>query len=149
MPRSMRPPPISDAVRHNIVRRLGFLFAGSILVQLGAYVGFVALLSWAATFAPASADVAVRSIVLVLRIIIAVPLGFFSARFTFRAMRRTLPAAARLTAQPAVVASAAAAGMMLLANLGTAPATWSTVLRDVLAAGLWIFAAQRALRRVA
>jgi hypothetical protein len=149
MPRSMRPPPISDAVRHNIVRRLGFLFAGSILVQLGAYEGFVALLSWAATLAPASADVAVRAIVLVLRIIIVLPLGFFSARFTFRAMRRTLPAAARMTAQPAVVASAAAAGMMLLANLGTAPATWSTVLRDVLAAGLWIFAAQRALRRVA
>jgi hypothetical protein len=149
MPRSMRPPPLSDAVRHNIVRRLGFLFAGSILVQLGIYEGFVALLAWTATLAPASADVAVRAIALVVRIVIALPLGFFSARFTFRAMRRAMPPAARMTAQPAVVASAAAAGMMLLANLGTAPATWSTILRDVLAAGLWIFAAQRALRRVA
>jgi hypothetical protein len=149
MARSMRPPPLSDAVRHNIVRRLGFLFAGSILVQLGIYEGFVALLSWSATLAPASAEVTVQTIALVLRIVIVLPLGFFSARFTFRAMRRALPAAARMTAQPAVVASAAAAGMMLLANLGTAPATWSTILRDVLAVALWVFAAQRALRRVA
>jgi hypothetical protein len=38
---------------------------------------------------------------------------------------------------------------MVLANIGTAPTTWSTILRDVLAAGIWIFAARRALRRVA
>lgn len=145
----MRPPPLSDAVRHNIVRRLGFLFAGSILVQLGVYEGFVALVAWAAALAPANSGVAISAIALFLRIAITVPLGFFSARFTYRAMRRALPPAARMTAQPAVVASAAAAGMMLLANLGTAPATWSTIVRDVLAAGLWIFAAQRALRRVA
>ena len=54
-----------------------------------------------------------------------------------------------MTSQPAVVASAAAAGIMILANIGTAPAMWSTIVRDVLAAALWIFAAQRALRRVA
>jgi hypothetical protein len=143
----MRPPPLSDVVRHNIVRRLAFIFAASILAQFGVYVAIVYCLTAAASLAPASANVAVASAVLFARIVVTLPLGFYAARFTYRAMRRAAPPAAHMAAQPAVVASAAAAGMMILANIGTAPPMWSTVVRDVLAAALWIFAAYRALRR--
>jgi hypothetical protein len=145
----MRPPPLSDAVRHNIVRRLGFIFAASILAQLGAYLGFVYCITAASTFTPADANDAVRAIVLALRIFITLPLGYFVARFTIRAMRHAAPPAAHMAVQPAIVASGVAACVMVLANIGTAPTTWSTILRDVLAAGIWIFAARRALRRVA
>ena len=143
----MRPPPLSDVVRHNIVRRLGFIFAASILAQFGAYAAFVFCISSAAALAPAAAHVAASAVVLGLRIVAALPLGFFAARFTYRAMRRAAPPSAQLGAQPAVVASAAAAGVMILANIGTAPAIWSTIVRDLLAAALWIFAAHRAMRR--
>ncbi|HKW45086.1 MAG TPA: hypothetical protein VJN22_05460 [Candidatus Eremiobacteraceae bacterium] len=145
----MRPPPLSDTVRHNIVRRLGFIFAASILVQFGVYAAFVYAISAAAALAPTAAHVGVGALVLVVRIIITLPLGFFAARYTYRALRRAAPPPARMAAQPAVVASAAAACMMILSNLGTAPVLWSTVVRDVLAAALWIFAAYRALRRAA
>jgi hypothetical protein len=145
----MRPPPLSDAVRHNIVRRLGFIFGASILVQFGVYAALVYAMSAAASLSPAAANVGIGTLVLTLRIIIALPLGFFAARFTYRALRRAAPPPARMTAQPAVIASAAAASMMILSNLGTAPVMWSTVVRDLLAAGLWIFAAYRALRRAA
>ena len=145
----MRPPPLSDAVRHNIVRRLGFIFAASILAQFGAYLGFVACITAASTLAPASANLAVRAIVLALRVLVTLPLGYFGARFTIRAMRRAAPPAAHMAVQPAIVASGVAAGIMILANVGTAPATWLTVLRDVLAAAIWIFAASRSLRRIA
>jgi hypothetical protein len=145
----MRPPPLSDAVRHNIVRRLGFIFAASILMQFGAYLAFVYCLTAASTLTPAAANVGVRAIVLFLRIAITLPLGYFGARFTIRAMRRAAPPAAHMAVQPAVVASGVAAGIMILANIGTAPATWLTILRDLLAAGIWIFAARRALQRAA
>jgi hypothetical protein len=145
----MRPPPLSDAVRHNIVRRLGFIFAASILAQFGAYLAFVYCITAASALAPADANFAVRAAVLALRIVITLPLGYFGARFTIRAMRRAAPPAARMEAQPAIVACAIAACIMILSNLATAPATWSTILRDVLAAAIWIFAARRSLRRVA
>jgi hypothetical protein len=145
----MRPPPLSDAVRHNIVRRLGFIFAASILAQFGAYLAFVYCIMAASALAPAAANVAVRAAVLVLRIAVALPLGYFAARFTIRAMRRAAPPAARMDVQPAIVASAVAACIMILSNIATAPATWSTILRDVLAAAIWIFAAYRSLRRAA
>jgi hypothetical protein len=145
----MRPPPLSDAVRHNVVRRLAFIFAASILAQFGAYVAFVYCLSAAAALAPATANVSVSVAVLVARIVVTLPLGFFAARLTYRAMRRAAPPSAHMAAQPAVVASAAAAGIMILANIGTSPVMWSTVTRDLVAAALWVFAAFRALRRPA
>jgi hypothetical protein len=145
----MRPPPLSDAVRHNIVRRLGFIFAASILVQLGAYMGFVYCITAASALAPAVANVAVSIAVLVLRIAVTLPLGYFGARFTIREMRRAAPPAARMAVQPAIIASGVAACIVILANVSTAPATWLTILRDVLAAGIWIFAARRSLRRTA
>jgi hypothetical protein len=127
MPRAMRPPPLSDAVRHTIVRRLGFIFAASILAQFGAYAGFVYGISAAASLVPDSSNTVARAAVLVLRLIVTLPLGFFAARLTLRAMRRAAPPAAHMAAQPAVVASAAAAGVMILANIGTAPATSLTI----------------------
>ncbi len=145
----MRPPPLSDAVRHNIVRRLGFIFAASILAQFGAYLAFVYCITAASALAPAAANLAVRVVVLVLRIAVTLPLGYFGARFTIRAMRRAAPPAAHMDVQPAIVASGVAACIMIFANIGTAPATWLTILRDLLAAGIWIFAARRALRRAA
>ena len=145
----MRPPPLSDAVRHNIVRRLGFIFAASILAQFGAYLGFVYCITAASTLAPEAANLAVRAVVLVLRIAVTLPLGYFGARFTIRAMRRAAPPAAHMDVQPAIVASGVAACIMIFSNIATAPATWLTILRDLLAAGIWIFAAYRALRRAA
>lgn len=145
----MHPPPLSDVVRRNIVRRLAFIFAASILAQFGAYAAFVYCVSAAAALLPDAARLTFSAIVLVLRIVITMPLGFYAARFTYRAMRRAPPPAANMAAQPAVVASAAAAGVMFLSNIATAPVMWLTIVRDLLAAALWIFAAQRALRRPA
>jgi hypothetical protein len=145
----MQPPPLSDVVRHNIVRRLAFIFAASILAQFGAYAAFVYCLSAAAELLPDAARVTASAIVLVLRVGITMPLGFYAARFTYRAMRRAVPPAANMAAQPAIVASAVAAGVMILSNVATAPVTWLTIVRDLLAAALWIFCAQRALRRPA
>lgn len=145
----MQPPPLSDVVRHNIVRRLAFIFAASILAQFGAYAAFVYCLSAGAALLPDSTRLAVSAVVLVARIAITMPLGFYAARFTYRAMRRAVPPAAHMEAQPAVVASAAAAGVMILSNIATAPVMWLTIVRDLLAAALWIFAAQRTLRKAA
>jgi hypothetical protein len=141
----MRTPPLSETVRRNIIRRLGFTFAFSIIAQFGAYAAFVYCISALAALVPPSTAVSI--VVLVLRITVALPLGFYAARFTFRAMRRAAPPSTPMPVQPAVVASVAAAGMAIVANIATSPALWSTVGRDILAAALWIFAAVRALRR--
>ena len=145
----MRTAPLNVDVRRSVFRRLLVVFCVSVLVQTAAYLSFCALLVALAEAVPSGAVVAVNIVVLVLRLVIAVPLGYFAARLSYRAMRSRLPAHRRLPVAPAIIAAAIAACLAVVVDWAAHPeiATWATVARDLAAAALWIFAAQRAFVR--
>jgi len=146
----MRTVPLSVNVRRNVFRRLLIVFCVSIAAQVVAYEAVCALLVAIAGLLPTSMHVGVNIGVLVLRLAIALPLGFFGARLSYRAMRSSVPAHKRMPMQPAIIAAAAAAGFTIMINWALRPefATWATVGRDVAAALIWVFAAQRSFSRV-
>lgn len=147
----MRTVPLSDNVRKNVFRRLVVVFCASVIAQLAAYAIFCALLVALAERLPSGMQVAVNVGVLALRLLAVLPLGYFGARFTYRAMRARLPAHRRLPVQPVIIAAAAAACFTVIINWAVRPefATWSTIARDIAVALLWVFAAQRAFVRAA
>jgi hypothetical protein len=146
----MRTVPLSVNVRRNVFRRLLAVFCVSIAAQVAVYEAVCALLVAIAGLLPASMHVGVNISVLVLRLASALPLGFFGARLSYRAMRSSVPAHKRMPEQPAIIAAAAAAGFTIIINWALRPefATWATVGRDAAAALIWVFAAQRSFSRL-
>jgi hypothetical protein len=146
----MRSVPLSANVRRNVFRRLLIVFCVAIAAQIIAYEAVCSLMVAIAGLLPESMHVGVNIGVLVLRLAIALPIGFFGARLSYRAMRSSVPANKRMPVQPAIIAAAAAAGFTVIINWALRPefATWATVGRDIAAALIWVFAAQRSFSRV-
>ena len=147
----MRTAPLSVNVRKTVFRRLLAVFCVSVILQTATYLAFCALLVTIAELVPEGVAVPVNIGVLVLRLLAALPLGYFAARLSYSAMRARLPAHRRLPVQPAIIAAAIAACLAVVIDWAARPefTTWATVSRDVAAAAIWVFAAQRAFVRLA
>jgi hypothetical protein len=135
----MRTVPLSVNVRRNVFRRLLVVFCS-----------FCALAFAVAEWLPVGTRAGILLAILWLPIAFALPLGFFGARLSYRAMRSSVPAQKRMPVQPAIIAAAIAACFAVVFNWALRPefATWATVGRDVAAALIWVFAAQRSFSRV-
>ncbi len=146
----MRTVPLSDNVRRAVFRRLVIVFCISVAAQACAYLSFFALVVAIGEQLPGSSQIAVNVGVLALRLAVALPLGYFGARLSYRAMRSYVPAHRRMPVQPAIIASATAACLMVIIDWAARPefATGATVGRDVAVALLWVFAAQRSFVRM-
>ena len=141
--------PLSVNVRRNVFRRLLLVFCVSIAAQVIAYCSFCALAFAVAEWLPVGTRAGVLLGILALPIVFALPLGFFGARLSYRAMRSAVPSHKRIPVQPAMIAAALAACLSIVFNWALRPefATWATVGRDVAAALIWVFAAQRSFSR--
>jgi hypothetical protein len=146
----MRTVPLSVNVRRNVFRRLLVVFCISIATQVVVYCSICAIASAIAEWLPAGTRAVIFVAILALPIVVALPLGFFAARLSYRAMRSSVPPQKRLPIQPAIIAAAIAACLSIVINWALRPefATWATVGRDVAAALIWVFAAQRSFNRL-
>jgi len=142
--------PLSVNVRRHVFRRLLLVFCASIIAQVVAYCAFCALAFAVAEWLPLGTKAGILLAILALPIAFALPLGFFGARLSYRAMRSAIPSHKRIPVQPALIAAAIAACLSIVINWALRPefATWATVGRDAAAALIWVFAAQRSFSRV-
>lgn len=145
----MRTVPLSVDVRRNVFRRLLVVFCVSIAAQVAAYCSFCALVFAFANWLPVGTRAIILVGILALPIAFALPLGFFGARTSYRAMRSFVPAQKRMPVQPAIIAAVIAACFSIVVNWALRPefATYATVGRDIAAAVIWVFAARRSFRR--